>query len=151
MNFETSTCVHRRGVCLLGACGRLTPPLILLAPCITLQIRSLLPPPPPLWWLPPAEIVDMLQPGQINNTQVEAAFQSFASILAAADARRKQRNTVRWSCQVIAQHIACSCLATPHSSCSSCSFSYLTLLWQLVIYLLAVLLLLLCVASACCC
>jgi hypothetical protein len=42
-----------------------------------------------------AEIVDMLQPGQINNQQVEAAFSAFASILAAADARRKQRNTVR--------------------------------------------------------
>jgi hypothetical protein len=29
---------------------------------------------------------------------VEAAFQAFASILAAADERRKQRNTVRGGC-----------------------------------------------------
>jgi hypothetical protein len=56
-------------------------------------------------FLPRAEIVDMLQPGQINNTQVEAAFQSFASILAAADARRKQRNTVRGFCFVAVQHM----------------------------------------------
>jgi hypothetical protein len=40
----------------------------------------------------------MLQPGQISNQQVEAAFQAFASILAAADERRKQRNTVRGGC-----------------------------------------------------
>jgi hypothetical protein len=44
----------------------------------------------------------MLQPGQINNAQVKAAFEAFQSILAAADTRRKQRNTVssRQGCRV---------------------------------------------------
>jgi hypothetical protein len=66
---------------------------------------------------PLTEIVDMLQPGQINNQQVEAAFSAFASVLAAADARRKQRNTVRqraqrwWGCAMGTQHIVLLMLA----------------------------------------